>query len=55
MKGIYKRYGCKMGCGWFKCKNDTPHDPKARKRMKHINKVRDRREAAKEMEINMKK
>lgn len=46
MKGNeYRRYGCKMGCGCFKCKNDTPSSKNkggklARKIMKHINKVR---------------
>ena len=43
MKSSYKRYGCKMGCGMFKCKHDTPIDPLARKKMKHINKVRELR------------
>lgn len=45
-KGAYRRYGCKMGCGSFKCKHDTPPSGRrsgkvARKIMKHIAKVRE--------------
>lgn len=49
MKSAYKRYGCKMGCGMFKCKHDTPVDPAARKQMKHINKIRQLRAISKDV------
>lgn len=54
-KGLYKRYGCKMGCGCYKCRNDTPRDSLARRIMKHICKVRERLQIRKEVEEDMKK
>jgi hypothetical protein len=56
----YRRFGCKMGCGSYKCKNDTPPSGRrggqlTRKIMKHINKIRQLRWLSKEVEEDMKK
>lgn len=55
----YRRYGCKMGCGSFKCKHDTPTSGTrsgklTRKIMKHINKIRQLRWLSKQVEDDMK-